>query len=101
LNIENWINCENTPNYINEANLNEEQFNELKKIENLFLDQIKSLGCEQRGGNWFKSKIGYTFSRLCNEMKDSYCLSKWYLKVNVSSGRADIYFRKRCNHVNL
>ncbi len=22
MNIENWINCENTPNYINEANLN-------------------------------------------------------------------------------
>jgi hypothetical protein len=51
LNIENWKNCKNSR--INKANLNEEHFNELIKIENLLKEHIKSLGYEHRVGDWF------------------------------------------------
>ena len=63
-------------------------------------DYIKqSFVNEQKSGLWFKSKIGYTFIRVCNQTNDSCCKTKWLFKVSVSSGRADLYFNKQCDHV--
>ena len=83
---------------INKAVCSEIQMKEICNIENIFINYIKSLGKEQRLCQLIKTRNGYTICRLCNQMKDSCCKSKWLFKVNVPSGRAEIYFYKRCYH---
>ena len=84
---------------INKANLTAEQSEELNQINNYLNEFIDSLGFEQRSGKWYKTEKGYSFNRHCNQMKDSRCKSKWLLKVNVFSSRAEDYFCKQCEHV--
>ena len=98
LSVEIWKSIENEK--INKANLTNEQSEELNQIDNYLNEFIDSLGFEQRAGDWYKTKTGYSFNQHCNQIKDSRCKSKWSLKVNVFSSRAEVYFCKRCEHVN-
>ena len=85
--------------HINKTNLSKIQLEELNKIDNVLINYIESLGIEQRSYRWYKTKKGYCFTRLCNQMKDSRCKSKWLFKVNVPSGQAEIHFLKLCDHI--
>lgn len=100
LSIEIWKSIEiKIRSRINKTQLGRDQLEELNKIENFLIEDIKSLGYESRSGYWFKTETGYTVTQYCNKMKNSHCRSVWLLKVNVTTNRAQIHLKSQCNHV--
>jgi hypothetical protein len=101
LSIKTWKSIKYHKN-ISKADLNStKKMKELRKIDNIFINYIKSLGKGQRFKECFKTKNGYSITRFCYQMKDLRCTSTWNLQVNVPSGQAEIYFSKRCDHFKI
>jgi hypothetical protein len=98
LSIKTWKSIKYHKN-ISKADLSTKK--ELRKIDNIFINYIKSLGKEQRFKECFKTKNGYSITRFCYQMKGLRCTSTWNLQVNVPSGQAEIYFSKRCDHFKI
>jgi len=102
LSFEVWQTIQNNRNskVIDKKNLNANQIKELKKIHSFLSDYIsKWFDSEHRLGSWYKSATGYTLTQFCNKTRDCHCRSNWKLRVNVPSGKAELYFNKQCDHL--
>ena len=95
------IKCSKRNYSIIKSDLFTNELEELNNIESLLSGYIKSLGFEHSTGKWYKTDTGYNVVQYCNQMKDCRCKSLWSLKVNVITGRAEIYLTKHCDHFDL
>ena len=96
------VTCKRSQNRINKCDLtSKEQNEELYKLDNFLEDTVKSLDYESRIYSWSKTETGYTITRKCKELANSDCKAKWLLKVNVITGRAEIYLKSQCEHIKF
>ena len=87
--------------YSSKAFLSNEELEELTRLENFCLINIKSLGSEAKLNRWRKTQDGYSFYTVCHLIKDLNCKSKWIIKINVKTNQTEIYFNKKCEHINI
>ena len=102
LNIEIWNSITLKSNSYNSKTLFlKESLDELEKIENYCLQSVRSLGFDAKLCRWRKTLYGYSFYTQCNATKNSNCKSKWIIKIDIKTNKTEIYFNKKCEHVNI